>query len=757
MKKLFLSVFVFCAAVSSAGAQSQWNSLPQPEGANVSALLQSGTVTYAACSDGMYTSSDNGAHWNLVNEAFAKAVDLKNINVYYGVQLHQGSAKVYASFTGNKKHEMAYTADEGKTWTAVSFTGITTKSYYQPPITVFQGAIVVLADKYIWMSTNDGNSWQLKDSLPAVVGAQPTKAAFFNDANTALYLYRSQQLCSVSASGKLTTLSLSGLPQKHYWDAGKLCKVGSNLVAVIDSFDTKTQARGGTSVFRLQGTSWTKTYDFGRSNNPGKLISLGNSALVQIQRYPLVRTFRSNADASMWTDLKLDTTSLQAQLFASVLPLGNTLLYATETGVYKSTIDFAQLVFQSKGLSSGSFTAICTDGNAVYVLNKSAIFQSTDKGVSFKRIEVPANFSADDMGLKVYNKTIYLYRPNSFFPSDTVLYISKDDGKTWQPSGIPAAASRKTKRILAVNPSGFLLDVDEGAGQKRFYSSIDQGKTWADITANFPINGKTFQINVLGGKPGEFLMTLAYTKFGGSTNEEILEAHYTASNGSTWTRIKGIDAHKLPAGRILSAFAKDSFYVLVKHIGKTSDSLFRIKPTGAEFLARQSYAPYTFHASELYCINNQFVVLGFDSSNVAATPTLLRSANKGKTYAPFNKGFAPHVSFDYRPVHLAFIDTMIFAITASSGVWRYGDAVVTEIKTHDFDPTSAWYPNPSSGLFYMQGLKPTAQVEVYNLLGELVRTQSGTEPLDLTGQAKGLYLVQVWEDGHASFGKIIIE
>ena len=72
------------------------------------------------------------------------------------------------------------------------------------------------------------------------------------------------------------------------------------------------------------------------------------------------------------------------------------------------------------------------------------------------------------------------------------------------------------------------------------------------------------------------------------------------------------------------------------------------------------------------------------------------------------------------------------------------------------------YPNPSTGIFTVAvtGLNEKARVAIMNIAGQLVYSReyekSFTEDIDLTGMAKGLYLLKVESGSSSSYKKLVI-
>ncbi len=74
----------------------------------------------------------------------------------------------------------------------------------------------------------------------------------------------------------------------------------------------------------------------------------------------------------------------------------------------------------------------------------------------------------------------------------------------------------------------------------------------------------------------------------------------------------------------------------------------------------------------------------------------------------------------------------------------------------------AVYPNPSNGTFVIKATSPMNKVEIYNILGELVYSEtavtSDNKLVDLSAQPAGIYIVQVLlANGKSSVSKISVQ
>lgn len=92
-----------------------------------------------------------------------------------------------------------------------------------------------------------------------------------------------------------------------------------------------------------------------------------------------------------------------------------------------------------------------------------------------------------------------------------------------------------------------------------------------------------------------------------------------------------------------------------------------------------------------------------------------------------------------------------------------GSTDITGIKAVAITPAAmpAVFPNPSQGMVSVTGLRGAGSVKVYDLSGRLVQTKAVTPnaaEIDLSGQARGLYLIVVEQDGNARLaGKVLKE
>ena len=75
----------------------------------------------------------------------------------------------------------------------------------------------------------------------------------------------------------------------------------------------------------------------------------------------------------------------------------------------------------------------------------------------------------------------------------------------------------------------------------------------------------------------------------------------------------------------------------------------------------------------------------------------------------------------------------------------------------EFSETPQLYPNPAREKVTIEGIE-TAKAQVYNALGQLVKTVRGTNEIDLSGLVEGVYLLRISDaDGKVYTNKITVQ
>ncbi|MBR6878447.1 MAG: T9SS type A sorting domain-containing protein, partial [Bacteroidales bacterium] len=78
------------------------------------------------------------------------------------------------------------------------------------------------------------------------------------------------------------------------------------------------------------------------------------------------------------------------------------------------------------------------------------------------------------------------------------------------------------------------------------------------------------------------------------------------------------------------------------------------------------------------------------------------------------------------------------------------------IEENDSDSAVTCSPNPANDYVYINGTE-AVEVQVYNALGQMVKTVRGTNEIDIADLAKGVYLLRITDaDGKVYTNKITV-
>lgn len=96
-------------------------------------------------------------------------------------------------------------------------------------------------------------------------------------------------------------------------------------------------------------------------------------------------------------------------------------------------------------------------------------------------------------------------------------------------------------------------------------------------------------------------------------------------------------------------------------------------------------------------------------------------------------------------------------------VWALDEIMIyncesLSIADTNFDKTIKVYPNPTGGVVKIKTTTPIKTLEVYNIYGQLVASNTSQENIDLTGFSQGIYILKVTAiDSRSSMFKVLKE
>ena len=65
------------------------------------------------------------------------------------------------------------------------------------------------------------------------------------------------------------------------------------------------------------------------------------------------------------------------------------------------------------------------------------------------------------------------------------------------------------------------------------------------------------------------------------------------------------------------------------------------------------------------------------------------------------------------------------------------------------------FPNPTNGIVCIEGTT-VSEVQVYNVLGQLVKTVQNTNEIDLSNLNQGVYTLQIKDENHTIMNKKVL-
>ena len=198
---------------------------------------------------------------------------------------------------------------------------------------------------------------------------------------------------------------------------------------------------------------------------------------------------------------------------------------------------------------------------------------------------------------------------NTVYGGMAVLWTSRDRGDTWRSLGNPSTGvDRRTLQIMGQDPDANTLSLDDGISYYPTVSALtesprvrgllyvgtddgnvqrtrDDGRTWANLTGNFP-----------GVPKGTWVASLAASRHATGTVYAAFDGHQaddyanyllkSTDSGDTWTSIVG----DLPAERAIHVVVEDTRNPNVLYLG-TEFGLFVTTDGGAHWLAVRNGMP----------------------------------------------------------------------------------------------------------------------------------------------------------------------
>ena len=87
---------------------------------------------------------------------------------------------------------------------------------------------------------------------------------------------------------------------------------------------------------------------------------------------------------------------------------------------------------------------------------------------------------------------------------------------------------------------------------------------------------------------------------------------------------------------------------------------------------------------------------------------------------------------------------------------QWGQTEFLHIEENDANAFATLHPNPTSGIVNIEGEKAD-EVQVFNALGQCVKTAKNTNEVSLEGLPQGVYLLRVTLEGGKAFSDKVVK
>lgn len=394
---------------------SQWERLPGPFGGHVQQFARDGNDLYTLTWGGVYKSSDNGANWNLLENAGLPAT-YNYAAKWYNRGLHVDAGKIVML---SRDNTLLHSADGGLSWKTV----LDILQSGGKPNEFLTGCFIAGDTLFastthaLYRSLNAGVSWE-KVPDPDYYGTLQVVAKIKN-----AYVGRRGYSIQVSTDG--------GWVWKNVFTIGPLFA----SVAVVDTTIFGMYSKYARLIRSENlGLSWEKydtdsirySQDFG--GLPGWLTQSGGDLFFGIGYGCYPRVFRSPDRGETW--FSTDPNSLMEQQLRDLAGTENGLLAGTPTGIFRSTDKGNTFSPSHTGMNAAQVSNLfqATDGKW-WVVAQQGVFRSANQGQNWEEV-FPADPSsycnADQEFLsRTANRMFYFRRYN--YP----IFVSEDLGNTW--------------------------------------------------------------------------------------------------------------------------------------------------------------------------------------------------------------------------------------------------------------------------------------------------------------------------------------
>jgi photosystem II stability/assembly factor-like uncharacterized protein len=347
------------------------------------------------------------------------------------------------------------------------------------------------------------------------------------------------------------------------------------------------------------------------------------------------------------------------------------------------------------------------------------------------------------------------------------IWRSADHGKNWTASnnGLTASPDYSVTEFTRLGNSTLIAATyDHGV-----FSSVDSGATWVSITHSLPTSPGNNPANDVAANANLIVVSL-----------DGLGTYHTSDLGVNW--ILDTVGLTIQYTRHLLIVGDTIFAVTQAGLFKSSVTNFSWKPSNnglggpiscrkihndndTLYLGTSTNGIYrsTTNGRSWTAINTP-AIQGSRVVDIATTDTKIYIATSFQVHeSPKNAiNWTALSSFDSSTFQLndVFISgTTLLTATGNDGPYYYSAALSTSIPRNSTEENLSVYPNPSTGIFSLQGETKISTVEVTNALGTIVfaqQTNASKATIDISKESNGVYYVKIISQAGISTEKLIL-
>ena len=500
-----------------------------PIGKSRMPLAAHGGTLYIAAADEIFTSNDSGETWNSIGtrpKGYAIGLIITD-----AAQAHISQAPITMYLVLQDKGIFRST-DGGAQWNSLN-DGLRNEKI--TAIAAVGKIVLALQDKWISQSTNGGAQWNsFNDGLrnEKITAIAAVGKIVFVGTNRGLYRLDLGIWKKLPVGASQTVYSLTVFnnnlyvatgPDLHRLNSGirKKLPVGASQLAAFNNnlyVETGPDLLGFTPIKSRQavpksethsvkifhstdlGASWTEIMHIDKPDLEARLSGITLLAAGETILTLGATQSRSTDGGQTWTDFGLDTDTHMIRNLPVVAVNERTFYKVDDFGIHRTTDSGKSWHLFMDGIAGTRANDLVVFNNRLYTHTGYEVYQSTDEGVSWKKLSISGEFAAEqaafeplkqdrlrvhaslDSKLMVDGNSLYFVSPERHtlrifhLSADSNTLIPAQDIPTFDHESLPPAPEKETKvKAIVVSNNVFYVEYR----QRLFKWKLDDPE-WTD-------------------------------------------------------------------------------------------------------------------------------------------------------------------------------------------------------------------------------------------------------------------------------------